>query len=147
MAMRGDDLIAVRQDAKSKRVEFLKGEVKSRVSLTAKVISDARKALRKDNNRPSPHALSFIADRLYDQGEIAIADAIDEAQLKDGIKLSQVQHLLFTFSENNPLELLKANLAAYNGNVAQRTVGLFVDKHQKFIKAIYDKVIANGKHD
>lgn len=144
MAMRGDDILAIRENSIQKRLEFLKGEVKSRVGLTTAVLSEARKALRATNNRPSPHALSFVADRLDGQGKHQIADEIEKALLKDGIKLPQVEHFLFTFSENNPLSLLKANLAAYSGQVAQVTVGLYVSAHQKFIKAVYKKVIGNG---
>jgi hypothetical protein len=118
--------------------------VKSRVGLTSGVLSEARKALRGDNNRPSPHALAFVAERLAEAGQDKVAEKIAAAQLK-GIKLEQIEHLLFTFSQNNPLNLLKANLAKYNGKVAQVTVGLCLNGHQKFIKAVYEKVIANGK--
>jgi len=144
MAMRGDDILAVRENKKKKRLEFLKGEVKSRVGLTTAVLKEARQALRAANNRPSPHALSFVADRLEEQGEHDMADKIEKSLLKDGIALPQVEHFLFTFSENNPIALLKANLAAYTGQVAQITVGLYVDAHQKFIKAVYKKVIGDG---
>lgn len=140
MAMRGEDIIGVRIDPKSKNLKFLKGEVKSRALLSAIVLSEARATLRKDNNRPSPHGLSFIADRLYDAGRTDLAKAIDDAQLKEGIKLSQMEHLLFTFSGNNPIQFLKNNLSTYKGKVHQYAVGLWVNTHQAFIKAVYGEV-------
>ncbi len=144
MAMRGDDIIAVDADSSTKKIRFLKGEVKSSASLSAATVSKARTALRKDNNRPSPHALSFLADRLYENGQIGISDLIEEAQLGKGIKLSQVSHLMFTFSGNDPAPFLRNDLNAYKGKVPQHSVGLRVHKHQAFIKAVYKKVIANG---
>jgi hypothetical protein len=144
MAMRGDDLVAVRSGGKGKPLEFLKAEVKSRKAISSAVLTKARQALRNDSNRPSPHALAYIAERLSEQGQNAIAADIAAAQLS-GIKLPQVEHMLFTFSENDPINLLKKNLAAYNGRVAQMTVGLRMDGHQNFIKAVFDKVIANVK--
>lgn len=145
MAMRGDDILAIRKNQKTKRLEFLKGEAKSRVALTTAALEDARAALLSYNSRPSPHALSFVADRLNDQGKVGIADDIEKVLYEKGIALADVNHLLFTFSENDPLSLLQKNVKAYFGRVAQVTVGLVVAAHQKFIKAVFDKV-ANGKH-
>ena len=42
MAMRGDDVIAIQQDVQTQRLRFLKTEAKSRASLTAKVLAEAR---------------------------------------------------------------------------------------------------------
>jgi len=56
--MRDDDIIAVCKTAAPKKVEFLKSEVKCSVSLTAATVETARSAPKKNNNRPSPHALS-----------------------------------------------------------------------------------------
>ena len=140
MAMRGDDLIAVKVNPETKMLGFLKGEVKSRVALSKGVISEARKALRQDNNRPSPHALSVIVDRLHELGKTDLANAIDDLQLKQGIKLSQIEHLLFAVSENDPSGLLKNDLLAYKGQVHQHSVGLQIQGHQKFISDVYDAV-------
>ncbi len=90
---------------------------------------------------------AFLADRLHDRGQSGLADLIDEAQLGKGIKLSQVSHLMFTFSGNDPAPFLRNDLGAYKGKVLQHSVGLRVHKHQAFIKAVYKKVIADGgKH-
>jgi hypothetical protein len=145
MAMRGDDIIAIKIDRRGSKPDFLKGEVKSRSVLSGRVIAEARKALRKHNNRPSPHALSYIADRLHEDGETELGDAIDDAQLKNGIARGQLTHLLFTFSGNNPEAMLTNDLEAYDGNVRQIAVGLHVDAHQRLIRDVYEKVIASGK--
>lgn len=143
MAMRGDDIIAVRVNPAMK-IQFLKGEVKSRQSLSSSIVALARKALASNQNRPAPHALAFLADRLHENGDDAIADLIDEAMLVTGIELKQVSHLLFTFSGNDPSNILRKDLNAYSGKVTQISVGLRAPDHQEFIKAVYEKVISNG---
>ena len=78
-------------------------------------------------------------------GDTFLGDALDKAQLKDGIRVSQVSHMLFTFSGNDPLKLLKTNLQSYAGPVPQHYVGLRVDRHQDFIKAVFAAIGKVGK--
>jgi hypothetical protein len=112
MAMRGDDVIGILQDAQSQRLHFLKTDAKSRAALTAQVLTDARSGLDKDGGLPSAHALSFISARLLELDNLPLADAIDDALLKHGIPPQNIRHLLFTFSGNAPDALLTASLQA-----------------------------------
>lgn len=146
MAMRGDDVIGIFQDPQTQRLLFLKTEAKSRVTLTAQVLTEARAGLDKDGGLPSPHALAFISERLLDLNQRSLADAIDDALLKRGIPQHTVRHLLFTFSGNAPDALLEASLQAYWGPISQWGVGLRVDGHANFIGAVYDRVIANDNN-
>ena len=146
MAMRGDDVIAIIVDPDSNRLRFLKTEAKSRARLTGQALADARTGLDKDGGRPSAHALAFISARLFELGELPLADAIDDALLKHGIPTKNVRHLLFTFSDNDPSALLTATLAAYQGGIRQLAVGLRVDGHAGFIGAVYERVIANANN-
>lgn len=139
MSMRGEDVLAFSL-SQNGTLKILKAEVKSRVSMTTKVIEEAREALSGYMELPSPHAISFVADRLDETGNKQLRDALDKAQLKDGIKVSQVTHMLFTFSGSNPSNLLKTNLSAYTGAVPQQYVALQVKTHQAFIKAVFDEV-------
>ncbi len=140
MAMRGEDVIAFSLNAKGKGLKVLKTEVKSRVAMRTDVIGDARKALSSNAGLPSAHALSFVADRLAEQGDKVLRDALDDAQLKTSLKQSQVSHMLFTFSGNDPSKLLTANLAKYTGVVPQMYVALRVNTHQAFIRSVFDAV-------
>lgn len=146
MAMRGDDVIGILQDAQTQRLHFLKTEAKSRITLTAQVLKDARAALDKDGGLPSAHALSFISARLLELNNLPLADAIDDALLKYGIQPHNVRHLLFTFSGNAPDALLSASLQAYPGTISQWGIGLRVEGHAAFIGAVYDQVIANANN-
>jgi len=145
LALRGDDLIGIELKTGAPP-QFLKGEAKSRAKLQNSTLDEARIALRKNRGRPSPHALSFIADRLYEIQEMQLVDAIDAAQLKDGIKSAQITHLLFTFSGNDPMNLLDGYLSSYSGTIRQIAVGLYVSSHQKFIGEVYSAAIKNGVH-
>jgi hypothetical protein len=144
MAMRGDDVIGMLQDADTKRLLFLKTEAKSRATLTAQVITEARAGLDKDGGLPSAHALSFISARLFELDNLPLADAVDDALLKHGIPVQNVKHLLFTFSGNAPQALLTASLQAYQGPISQWAIGLWVEGHAAFIGAVYDRVIADA---
>lgn len=146
MAMRGDDVIGMLQDPQTQRLHFLKTEAKSRVALTAQVLTEARAALDKDGGLPSAHALSFISARLLELNQLPLADAIDDALLKHGIPPQNVRHLLFAFSGNAPDALLAASLQTYPGPITQWGVGLRVDGHAAFIGAVYDRVIANANN-
>lgn len=143
MAMRGDDILAVCLDPDIE-MRFLKGEVKSRVSLPKKTVDEARKALLSSHGRPTPHALTFLSDRLAETGEVELSGLIDKYQLKGGIKIAQLSHLMFMFTGNNPCNLLKSDLDTYNGKIQQYAVGLRVFEHQDFIKQVFEKVILDG---
>jgi len=146
MAMRGDDVIGILQDAQTQRLHFLKTEAKSRATLTAQVLIEARTGLDKDGGLPSAHALSFISARILELDNLPLADAIDDALLKHGIPVQNVRHLLFTFSGNPPDALLTASLQAYPGPVNQWGIGLHVEGHAAFIGAVYDRVIADANN-
>ena len=139
MSMRGEDVLAFRLGDDG-ALKVLKAEVKSRAKMPTAVIKEAREALSANTELPSPHALSFVADRLDEAGDAVLRDALDTAQLKDGIKRTQVTHMLFTFSGNDASGLLKKNLEGYTGSVSQQYVGLHVSTHQAFIKAVFDAV-------
>lgn len=143
MAMRGDDMIGIRVPEDGP-LEFLKGEAKSRASLDAKTVEDADRALRADNGLPSSHSLVFVADRLRDQGDDALAGLIYKAQLDQGISPRQVEQLLFTFTGNNPCAHLRTNTEGYREPVRRFAVGLQVRGHQAFVAAVYAKAIADA---
>lgn len=147
MAMRGDDVIGMARDPETGRLRFLKAEAKSRAALAAGVVEEARAGLDKDAGLPSAHALEFISARLMEAGETELADAIDDALLKHGIAPQAVEHLLFTFSGNDPAAHLRGSLQGYGGTIAQLCVGVQVAEHGAFVADVYDLVIANAHDD
>ncbi len=146
MALRGEDVIGILQNAQTQRLYFMKTEAKSRARLTAQVLTEARAGLDKDGGLPSAHALSFISARLFELGNLPLSDAIDDALLKHGVPVQSVRHLLFTFSGNAPVALLTASFQAYHGPINQWGIGLCVNDHAAFISEVYDRVITDANN-
>lgn len=140
MAMRGDDIIAVEKKEAEERPRFLKGEAKSRSSLSSQTLSDARIGLDKDQGLPSSHTLFFISEKLLEEGQTELADLIDHAQLKVGINPQDVEHLIFTFSGNNPQNILSDSLVSYGGSISQIAIGFWTNAHSNFVDELYEKV-------
>ena len=143
MAMRGDDVIGIAFPEGDTPIKFIKTEVKSRAKLSTAVVQEARLGLDYCDGLPSPHALTFISDRLHEMGQDGLADHIECAQLQDGITEEQVQHLFFTFCGNAPGAFLNAGLERYAGRIRQNAVGLRIVEHQEFIRLVFEKVVAN----
>ena len=144
MAMRGEVVIGIDRQPGTRPLRFLKTEAKSRANLAASVVAEARAALDKDNGLPSAHALAFVSERLMETGDKDLADAIDDAQLKRGISVQSVSHLLFTFSGNDPTPQLRSSLEKYSGTIPQHSVGLRMVAHVDFVRNVYEKVMADG---
>lgn len=141
MAMRGDDVIGVSVKPEEQTIRFLKAEAKGNKSLSRDVLQKARDELDLDDGLPSPHALTFVSERLREIGQHELSDLIEKSQLIEGIRSNQVEHLLFTFTASNPGTLQKEALEAYDGNVVQGSVGFRVKKHQELIASVYSGVI------
>jgi len=146
MPMRGDDVIGVLINQENQTIKFLKAEAKSNQSLSRNVLLKARGELDLDEGLPAPHALEFVAERLRETGNQALANLIEKAQLVDGIGNSQVEHLLFTFTASNPERLQKEAFENYSGNIKQTSVGFQVSNHQELIESVYQGAL-NGFDD
>lgn len=141
-AMRGDDILGARLTGDGK-VEICKGEAKSGASAGTKTIRDARVALDRESGLPTAHSLTQFTDRLFDAGHEQLADAIEDAMKKPGVRPTQVTHMMFIFSGNSAEELLKTDLNEYAGKFAQHSVAVHVEEHQRFIREAYEGAIAN----
>lgn len=144
MAMRGEDILSFAVNAKTQKLSILKGEVKSRVSLNTDTVTAARKALAANNGRPSAHAMAFVATRYFEQGNKKMTDILDRAQLNEQVAVTQVTHMMFIFSGNDPTTFLRSDLNAYTGKIGQISVGIRVPKHQEFIKLVFEQVNIDG---
>lgn len=140
MSMRGDDVLAFSLEPGIAGLKVLKAESKSGLKMQTSTIVKAREALSDYGELPSPHAMSFVADRLDAAADKPLRDALDDAQLNRSLKPTQVTHMLFTFSGNDASKMLAANLNGYAGESSQHYVGLRVEDHQNFIKAVFTAV-------
>jgi hypothetical protein len=136
MALRGDDIVGVRV-AKSGKLDFLKGESKSRATLSTDVLNEAGRALDRDGGRPSRHAVLFVAERLRELGDDALALRLEKAVL-DSFSGSGVEHFLLALTGGDPKNLLNAHLtAAATKQQTLHTVGVRIVDHGAFIDLLF----------
>jgi len=137
--MRGDDVIAIRP-GKKRNTQVLKVESKSRASLATAAIEDASAALLKNSARPNPSTLAFISTRLRETKRHAEAVLIERLQQHD-LKDADIEHLLFTFSGNNPATILAPHAKTPRRPLISRLlVGIMVKDHQAFIKLVFEGI-------
>lgn len=139
MALRGDDIVGIRVDAKGK-LAFLKGESKSYAALKSAVVDKAAEALDRDRGRPGRHAVLFIATRLRESGNAA--DAVLAARLEAAVVASfsdsEVEHLLLALTGSNPNSFLTSHLQAASKKKRPRhAVGVRIADHGGFISKLF----------
>jgi hypothetical protein len=70
------------------------------------------------------------------EGKDAMARIVEELQEND-VDPARITHFGFTFSANDPTELLRTR-AVESVNVAQRQfVGMIITDHQQFIESVF----------
>ena len=142
LPMRGEDLIGF--DFSARPIRFLKAEAKSRKHLSRSVIAEARKALLKNNGLPLPHKLGFIMERLMETNQNELAEAIEEYVIGRLPKSTDVAHMIFTLSENDPESVLTEDSANVGKGIKHYSVGARVRKHQEFIQLVFERAL-NGR--
>lgn len=135
MALRGDDVIGI--NGTSGRLRLLKGEAKSRAALTASVVAEAGSALDRGRGRPTRHTALFVAERLREQDQDELAEALESAVL-NGFQSVPIEHMVFVLAGNKVESLLRAHLesVATRGTV-RYAIGLRVRDHGRFITSLY----------
>lgn len=139
MPMRGEDLIGFQFDREP--IGFLKAEAKSRKRLSKSVIDQARSALKKNSGLPLSHTLAFIVERLYEANKDELANKIESYVIHKRPSRSQVAHLIFTFSQNDPSDLLLADICEVDPRTVHYSIGLRVGHHQNLIAAVFEGII------
>ena len=140
--MRGEDVLAFAVNDEG-NLSVLKGEAKSRKTLSATTVTNARTSLAANFGRPSAHAMAFMATRYFEMGDKAMTDLLDHAQLDEQLPKSQVTHMIFILSGNDPTKQLTKHLSAYKGAIKQIAVGVVVATHQDFIKSVFEEALEN----
>ena len=141
LAMRGDDVLGFR--VAKKRVRVMKVEAKSRASLAATALTEARTGLANHRGRPNPESLAFLECHLRLDDRDAEAEPIAFLQ-QNPIYVRDVCHLLFTLSGNAPTKFLEANSGAIHKGIELRLCGCWVAKHADFVKAVFDECVARN---
>lgn len=137
MALRGDDIIGVAHD-RIGNLFILKGESKSRATLSTAVLNEASGALDSDRGRPTRHSMLFVAERLREMGDDALAEELEEAVLTS-FRDAGVTHMLFVLTGGPPKNLLETHLkGAERKRRVRHAVGIRIRDYADFIKLLFE---------
>jgi len=147
MALRGDDLVGIRVDERD-RLRLMKGEAKSRRHLGRTTIKEARAALTRDNGRPTPSSLLFVADRLLEmEGEESqLGRKLRNEVAIRAVPAQNIDHVLFTLSGNEAPAALAEDLRQSDTEHPQTVINMRVEDHQDFIGAVYEEAGTLGDY-
>lgn len=90
-SMKGDDVLAFDLDAKPARI--LVGESKFRGTPRREDVEEIVEQLLKSEKARIPASLQFVADRLYDQGDDALAERIEQLQFELGRARPNIEYV------------------------------------------------------
>lgn len=137
LALRGEDAIGFKW--KANPVGFLKVEAKSRKSLQTTVVKSARKSLDRNKGLPTAFTLGYIIDRLYSENKDSLAALLKPYIGRRLPKSSQVEHMVFTFSEAAPTTAFRKATKGLKPGRTRYFVGMHIEGHQKVIERIYKR--------
>lgn len=141
MALRGDDFLGVGEDEKD-RLVLLKGESKSRRSMSKAVVKDARERLAADDGRPTPISLLFVADRLLesvDEDERSLGRRVRDEVASKTVRPRRITHTLFALSGNSADAMVDADLVAADKDHSHISISFRVTDHKAFVKEIFEE--------
>lgn len=139
-ALRGDDFIGLGYE--EDKLWLIKGESKSRKNLSKTTIDEARSVLNRDDGRPTPISLIFVADRLLEKegDEKELGKDLQKEVAEKSLPKSRIEHVLFTLSGNVPPADLDSDLWAAESGRTHKSINLRIEDHQEFIKETYEEV-------
>ncbi len=137
MALRGDDIIGIGRADKDKLL-LLKGESKSRATLSKAVLDEAGESLDRDRGRPTRHSVLFIAERLRESGNDDLAEELEGAVLAS-FRGIPVAHMLFVLTGGSPKNLLQTHLeGSAKKEQLRHAIGVRIEDHARFIDLLFE---------
>lgn len=135
MPMHGNDVIAVEKTGSLIRV--LKCESKSAGSISKATLNGAAEGLDRDDGRPNPSSLAFIAKRLYEAGRDSEAKIFEDLQAGRALPAKNIEHLVFTLAGKDPSHLLAAVPKPKAAGITRTVAAIVIPDHGAFIEAVY----------
>ena len=135
VAMRGNDVVAVRKERSTTKV--LKAEVKSRANFYPSHVTEACESLDADDGRPNPATLAFITKRLYLLDRNEEAELYENLQTRDSIRAEDTEHLLFVFAGNDLTNAFLSIPSAAKRRISRKCAGIVVTGHSAFIEKVF----------
>jgi len=136
MPMHGNDVVGV--DATVRPIRVIKGECKSRVSFSNAVVKEAADGLDKDDGRPNPSTLAFIAKRLYEENRDDEAHVFRDLQCGAVIAPRSITHVIFAMTGNDPSKHLADAPKPKQAGITRTGVGVHIGDHGAFVSAVFE---------
>lgn len=135
-SMKGDDVIAF--DLNSNPITIIVGEAKFRATSAKQAVEQIVSALTQSQTGGLPTSLSFIVDRLFEEGEETLAQAIDNCHLLFAQKQLQINHVGFLVSDENTAAHIKQHTASSIQNLAM--MSLILESPNEIIENSFENI-------
>lgn len=133
-SMKGDDVLAF--DFRDKRPRIIIGEAKFRGVPSKKAVEEIIKGLNSSYRGGLPTSLQFVADRLYESGQNALADQVESCVLNmanGNLDLNYAGILLSNQNSANPIN------AHADSNIRELVmISLSMSKPNELVTACFD---------
>lgn len=128
-SMKGDDVLLLNEE------RIIVGESKYRTTPSKQAVEAAVKTMR--YTPVLPLSLGFVADRLYEQGEIDLSVKISEIQLELGKKDMDIKNVSLLLSAPNIGEYVEKYMDAENKDFL--VVSLGIEDPVDFMRLVFDR--------
>lgn len=128
-SMKGDDVLLVNEN------KIILGESKFRSFPSKKAVDDASVSMK--NTLALPISLGFIADRLYDQNQIELAEKIYDIQFKLSKANFDIKNIGFLLSTKSVKDYVEKNMDSDNKDFIFISFG--IDKPVEFMELAFKR--------
>lgn len=128
-SMKGDDVLLLNTE------RIIVGESKYRTTPSKQAVEAAVKTMKYASVLPL--SLGFVADRLYEQGEIELSNKISEMQSQLGKKDMDIKNASLLLSAPNIGEYVERHMNAENQDFL--VISLGIEDPKKFMQLVFDR--------
>jgi hypothetical protein len=121
-SMKGDDVLAF--DLDSNPVRLLVGEAKFRSTPSKQVVEEIVETLTKSHKAGIPVSLQFVADRLFEEGNLELGKKVDECNELFALGRLQLNHVGLLVSDSNAGGHVRRNANSTLRRLAVLSLGL-----------------------
>ena len=137
-SMKGDDVLAF--DLDSDPVRILVGEAKYRATSSKTVVTDVVEALAKSNKAGIPVSLQFVADRLFEQGDVELGAKVLNCANLFALDKLRLDYVGLVLSDLKTSERVATHTTADIHRLA--VISLGVDTPDDLVAPCYEKLEA-----
>ena len=121
-SMKGDDVLAF--DLNSNPVKVLVGEAKFRTNSSKQVVEELVSALKKSHSGNIPASLQFVAERLFDSGNVEAGAKVAECNVLFAQNRLQLTYVGLLVSNENAHSIMQKNGISNIGSLALMSLAL-----------------------